>query len=168
MGPIATLLHKPGMPNPALVTLPAVQTQEPEPATPTVEIEMTVEIPEAIPDPSPEPRRRALRKREPAAMPANRTLNQSTWERNHKLILKAVEEHVRQCKEYPSATAIANLTGLSRTTISTHMAAYQSDARYKIKKHAEAMMSERVLTGLLDMALQGDLKAAKIYLDKTT
>jgi hypothetical protein len=167
MGPIATLLQKPGMPNPALVTLPAVQTQEPEAATPVIEIGMALEIAGEIPAPRPELRKQALRKREPGAPVLTRTLNQSTWERNHTQIVKAVEAHVQKCKEYPSVTAIANLTGISRNTITMHMSAYRSDARYKIKKQAVAMMSERVLTGLLDMALQGDLKAAKIFLDKT-
>jgi hypothetical protein len=167
MGPIATLLQKPGMPNPALVTLPAVQTQEPEPepATPVIEIDMPEEITEAIP----EPVRNSLhlhRKRKPTGdLPL--ALSQSTWERNHNLIIKALDELLKQHLGFPTVTAISRLTGITRNTIAAHLATCRQDERYKVKINSEKLMAEHLMADLLARALQGDLKAAKIFLDRT-
>jgi len=87
------------------------------------------------------------------------------WEANHSKITGAISNLLREKGRMPSKVEIGNVTGLSRQTIDKHLKEYSTHPEYL--KHLEQFrfMTNRVLTRLFSFAIEGDVKAAKVYLD---
>jgi DNA-binding transcriptional ArsR family regulator len=90
------------------------------------------------------------------------------WERNHKIIIQAVDYHYRQEGKMPSITKIAQTTKLSRVTVGRHLKEYYDSVAYKDKEHQYKFLREALLAKVYDAAYYGDMKAAKIFLEASS
>lgn len=91
------------------------------------------------------------------------------WEYNQCRITKAIQEHIHLYACMPSKSSIAEATGLSRQTVYNHLRNFSPTNN----PHASMfpVMRQQILTRLIDIAMLGDVAAAKAYLlatDKET
>jgi hypothetical protein len=95
-----------------------------------------------------------------------RVLNkQVVYEYHHAVILRTIDNIIRETGRIPPVANIVAITGYSRTTVQKHLkGAHASETRAE-KMQAVGMMTENLLGVLLKAAMKGDTKAAKLYLD---
>jgi DNA-binding transcriptional regulator YhcF (GntR family) len=86
------------------------------------------------------------------------------WEHNHSLITEKIADHIDKHRTVPSATQLANHTGLSRTTIHKHLKGYAGHSLYQEQADQFRFMAHRVMASVLERALAGDMRAARLYL----
>jgi hypothetical protein len=63
----------------------------------------------------------------------------------------------------PNKSAIARETGLSRQTVAKHFAAYKRHPEYTAEMEQFKFMAPNVLASVFKHALNGDIKAARLY-----
>lgn len=88
-----------------------------------------------------------------------------TWEYNHQTITQAIASCISDTGIMPDKNTIADKAGLTRQTIHKHLKEY---AKHPLNiEHEEKfkLMTTKVMSKVLQLALKGDLKAAKIYLN---
>ena len=85
------------------------------------------------------------------------------WEYNHHYIIGSISKLLQQFGRMPTKTELADETDLSRQTIHKHLKEYSNHAQYLEHVEQFKIMSSQVLSQVLKLALQGDLKAAKLY-----
>lgn len=90
------------------------------------------------------------------------------WDVNHDRILKVISAYTQDYGQFPSRTDIANNCGLTRVTVDKHLAEYFGSQQHKQKQEDFVVMREKVLARAFHYALNGDMKAAKIFLEATT
>jgi hypothetical protein len=88
-----------------------------------------------------------------------------TFVKNHYMIEDAVTDIIRETRTIPAAMVIAQKTGLSRYTVSKHLKQLSEHSLSTELTQVQKMMAPKLLGVLFKMALGGDVKAAKIYLD---
>lgn len=103
-----------------------------------------------------------LDKLEPAA---NEETQSSIWDRNHNLIMDYIKDYSEKFNRIPTKTEIAERLGLSRKTITRHLSDYEVNRRCKERQEAESFMLDAVKERVLSSALNGDLRAARLYYD---
>ena len=86
------------------------------------------------------------------------------WEHNHSLINRAVSGYMGQNGVMPNKNTIARETGLSRQTVAKHFAAYKRHPEYTAEMEQFKFMAPNVLANVFKHALNGDIKAARLYL----
>ena len=86
------------------------------------------------------------------------------WEHNHSLINRAVSNYMGQNGVMPNKNTIARETGLSRQTVAKHFAAYKRHPEYTAEMEQFKFMAPNVLANVFKHALNGDIKAARLYL----
>lgn len=86
------------------------------------------------------------------------------WEYNHSLINAAVSRYMGQNGVMPDKSTIARETGLSRQTVAKHFAAYQKHPGHTAQMEQFKLMAPNVLAHVFKHALNGDMRAAKLYL----
>ena len=91
-------------------------------------------------------------------------IKNQTWEYNHLFISQAITDHIAETGMMPDKNIISNKTGLSRQTIHKHFKEYSLHPLHIEHKEKFKLMTTRVLSKVLQLALSGDMKAAKIYL----
>lgn len=96
-------------------------------------------------------------------IPAN-TKNQF-WENNHFLISKAIAKLMREYGFMPSKSAIAQETGLSRQTVTKHLKDYKTHPEYIAEMEQFKFMAPKIMTNVFKFASNGDMKAARLYLE---
>jgi hypothetical protein len=86
------------------------------------------------------------------------------WESNHRQIVGSISNLMQQYNRMPSPTEIANECGLSRQTVTKHIANFKTSTNYLDECIQFEFMKNRVLTTLFNLAVQGDVQACKYYL----
>jgi hypothetical protein len=90
------------------------------------------------------------------------------WERNHECILNVISWQTIQYRQIPTIKAIAEETKLSRVTVTKHLKEYYQTETFKEKENAFKFLREKLLTKVYSFAYDGNMRAAKIFMDATT
>jgi hypothetical protein len=94
----------------------------------------------------------------------NETKNQC-WEYNHSHITIAIATLMQENGRMPSKVELANKTGLSRPTIDKHLKEYSSNPLYIQEVEQFKFMTAKVLAKVFKFAVNGDIRACKLYLE---
>jgi predicted transcriptional regulator len=87
------------------------------------------------------------------------------WECNHMVISSAISNFMREHGFMPSKSTIAEETGLSRPTVAKHLAAYKTHPEYIAEIEQFKFMAPKVLANVFKFAVNGDMKAARLYFE---
>jgi len=90
-----------------------------------------------------------------------------TWERNHYMIVAFINNYIAENGMLPTKNNIHVGTQISRQTINKHLKEYSSSQQYKDRQNSFKIISDKMLTKVIEMALskQGDVKAARLYFE---
>jgi DNA-binding phage protein len=102
-----------------------------------------------------------LRKIEPIT---NEITKNQLWENNHVEITCAISNLMQECGRMPTVTQIANKTDLSRQTIHKHLKEYTNHPQFIEQMEQFKFMNSKVLAKVFKFAVNGDMRAAKLYL----
>ena len=86
------------------------------------------------------------------------------WERNHVEITCAISVLMQEYGRMPTVNEIATKTELSRQTIHKHLKEYATNPHYLEQVEQFKFMSSKVLAKVFKYAVNGDMRAAKLYL----
>jgi hypothetical protein len=89
------------------------------------------------------------------------------WERNHYCILNVISWQTIQHRQIPTVKDIAEETGLSRVTVLKHLKEYYESDTFKEKQNAFKFLREKLLAKIYSFAYDGNMRAAKIFIDAT-
>lgn len=89
------------------------------------------------------------------------------WEINHAKIQGAITNHIVETNGMPTKTHIADLTGLSRATIYKHLKEFDTHTLFKEHSKSFKFMAEQILVRVYKKAMQGEIKAMRLYLEAT-
>lgn len=95
---------------------------------------------------------------------ADSTKNQ-LWENNHSKITWAISNFMKEYGRMPNQTDIAKETELSRQTIQKHLKEYTNNPLYLEQIEQFRFMTSKVLAKVYQFAINGDIRAAKLYLN---
>ena len=87
------------------------------------------------------------------------------WDYNHSLINDAVAGYMRDHGIMPIQSIIAEKTGLSRQTVAKHFSAYKRRPEITTEMEQFKFMATRILANVFKFALNGDMKAARLYFE---
>lgn len=87
------------------------------------------------------------------------------WEQNHINIMWAITSHIKENGRMPTKTEIASKTELSRQTVHKHLTDYKNSAYYSEFQEQFHIMQSKVMTTVFQHAINGDMRAAKLYLE---
>ena len=91
--------------------------------------------------------------------------NSLVWERNKYVIKEAIVNHLQGAKGLPNISTISKKTGLSRPTVYKHLEFIQTD-EFLLTENLKLKAIYSELVGVIGLnALQGDMKAAKLFLE---
>jgi len=96
-----------------------------------------------------------------------KTANELIWEDNHQKLAAAIANYVAEYGSMPNKGYLAEATGLSRETVYKHIKAFAESPNDKSILAGINIMTEHVVASVLRAALQGDLHAAKLFLQNT-
>ena len=88
-----------------------------------------------------------------------------TWESNHITITKAMAKLVRKYERVPYTTEIAEMTGLSRKTVHLHQKEFGKEKLIREEVGQFRFMANRVLGKLMELSMDGNVRAAKLSLE---
>jgi hypothetical protein len=100
------------------------------------------------------------------AVTAVETKNQ-IWENNHNSIIYGIATLTHEYGRMPTKSEIANKTKLSRQTVHKHLKDYQSNPLYTEYQQQFKFMESKVLARVFQFAVNGDVRAARLYLECT-
>jgi hypothetical protein len=100
------------------------------------------------------------------AVTAPETKNQ-IWENNHNSIIYGIATLTHEYGRMPTKSEIANNTKLSRQTVHKHLKDYQSNPLYVEYQQQFKFMESKVLAKVFQFAVNGDIRAARLYLECT-
>ena len=89
------------------------------------------------------------------------------WECNHILITRAISTLMQENGRMPSKVELSIKSGLSRQTIHNHLNEYSTHPLYIEQVEQFRFMREKILATVLRLAVNGDVKAARRFLDCT-
>lgn len=87
------------------------------------------------------------------------------WEQNHINIMWAITSHIKENGRMPTKTEIASKTELSRQTVHKHLTDYKNSTYYSEFQAQFHIMQSKVMITVFQHAINGDMKAAKLYLE---
>lgn len=87
------------------------------------------------------------------------------WEYNHVQITWAISTLMQECGRMPTGLEIAKKAELSRQTVHKHLKEYAKDERYLETVEQFRFMSSKVLARVFKFAVNGDMRAAKLYFE---
>jgi hypothetical protein len=93
------------------------------------------------------------------------TVKNEIWENNHTNIMCSISKLIKELGRMPTKNEIVFDTKLSRTTIHKHIKDYKHHPMFIDQIEQLRFMSSLVLSKVLKFALNGDMKAAKLYLN---
>lgn len=93
-----------------------------------------------------------------------KTRNQ-IWEINNMNIMNAIIDYIQQVGAMPPKTRIAEATGLSRQTINKHFHDFRNNELFRGMEDQFRFMLPKVMGEVMRKAIDGDMRAAKIYID---
>jgi CII-binding regulator of phage lambda lysogenization HflD len=91
--------------------------------------------------------------------------NNQIWQRNHNQIVWAISTLLQECGRMPTSNEIAVKAELSIKTVEKHLNSYSKDERYLATVEQFKFMISKVLAKVFKFAINGDMKAAKLYFD---
>ena len=89
------------------------------------------------------------------------------WELNHNSIIWGISAFISEYGRMPSKTEIASKTELSRQTVHKHLKEYQNNPLYLENQQQFQFMQSKVLARVFQFAINGDIKAFRLYLECT-
>jgi len=87
------------------------------------------------------------------------------WEYNQLVITEAIGDYMRQYGIMPTASHIADETGLCRQTVATHLKEYKRRPEFAAQADQFKFMAPQVLANVFKFAVRGDMRAAKLYFE---
>lgn len=87
------------------------------------------------------------------------------WEYNHHQITWAISVLIQEYGRMPTNTEIAIKTELSRQTIHKHIKEYKTHSLFLEYQEQFEFISSKVLSKVFTFAVNGDMRAAKLYFD---
>jgi hypothetical protein len=87
------------------------------------------------------------------------------WEFNHSQITWAIATFMQEQGRMPTQTFLAEKTGISRQTINKHLKEYSFHPLYLDQVEQFRFMAAKVLAKVFYFAVNGDVKAARLYLE---
>jgi len=87
------------------------------------------------------------------------------WEYNHIQITWAISTLMQEGGRMPTGLEIAKKAELSRQTVHKHLKEYAGDERYLETVEQFRFMSAKVLARVFSYAVNGDIRAAKLYFE---
>ncbi|HXI01473.1 MAG TPA: hypothetical protein VNI52_14485 [Sphingobacteriaceae bacterium] len=96
-------------------------------------------------------------------MPVN--VKNQLWENNHYKITCALTKCINDYGTMPTKNQLAEETGLSRQTIHKHINDYATNPLYLKELDQFRFLSNKVLSKVFKYAINGDLKACRLYMD---
>lgn len=87
------------------------------------------------------------------------------WEYNHNQITWAISTLMQEGGRMPTTHEIALKAELSRQTVHKHLKAYATDEQFHEIAEQFRFMSSKVLARVFKFAVNGDIRAAKLYFD---
>jgi hypothetical protein len=97
--------------------------------------------------------------------PLHNQMKNHTWQRNHLKILASISNLMQKNNRMPANTEISIEAGLSEETTYKHLKEFKENDLYKHEADKFRFMKDRVLTTVFNLAVQGDVRACKVYLD---
>jgi DNA-binding phage protein len=91
-----------------------------------------------------------------------------TWQRNHLKIIATICTLMQTLNRMPSNTEISQNAGLSEETIYKHLREFKANELYTHEAQKFQLMVHKVLTTVHNLAVQGDIRACKVFLDYHT
>ncbi len=88
-----------------------------------------------------------------------------TWENNHILITRAIALLIRQNERMPSKAEIAVQAGLSRQTVHKHLKQFGNSTIAEEQLEQFNFMASKVLAKIIELAMDGDVRAARLSLE---
>ncbi len=89
------------------------------------------------------------------------------WEYNQIVITKAISFLMQEFHRIPTHSEIADKSGLSRQTVQKHLKEYSGNIYYSEYTDRLSFLAPKVLARVFDYAVNGDTKAAKLFLQAT-
>lgn len=89
------------------------------------------------------------------------------WDKNHHIIIESMRDFIRSTGTIPSKTHLATASKLSRNTIQKHLDRYLSSPQKQFYTEIKTLTEELLLSSLLKLALNGNIKAARLYMEAT-
>lgn len=89
------------------------------------------------------------------------------WENNHNSIIWGISTFINEYGRMPSKAEIAQKTELSRQTVHKHLKGYQANPLYTEYQQRFKFMESKVLAKVFQFAVNGDIRAARLYLECT-
>ena len=89
------------------------------------------------------------------------------WERNHFCILNVISWQTIHQYQIPTVKDLAEETGLSRVTVIKHLKEYYESETFKQKENALRFLREKLLAKIYSFAYDGNMRAAKIFIEAT-
>ncbi|MBD1395366.1 hypothetical protein [Mucilaginibacter glaciei] len=86
------------------------------------------------------------------------------WEENHLNISAAITSYIRDYGVMPAKYLIAQQTGLSRPTVTKHFNEYKTNPEHLAHMEQFKFMAPKVLSSVFRAAVNGDMRAARLYL----
>lgn len=87
------------------------------------------------------------------------------WEHNQWLISAAITNYMQQHGVMPAKSIIAAETRLSRQTVAKHFKDYKTHPDHLAEIEQFKFMTPRVLSNVFKFALNGDMRAARLYFE---
>jgi hypothetical protein len=87
------------------------------------------------------------------------------WQSNHINITNSISKLMKDYGRMPSVVEISNEAQLSRQTVNRHMKEYSTDHLFAEELNKFKFMSTKVLAKVFSFAVNGDVKAAKLYFE---
>ena len=87
------------------------------------------------------------------------------WENNHSSITWAIATLMQDYGRMPTKTEISNKTELSRQTVHKHLKEYVNHSEYLEQIEQFRFMTSKVLAKVYQFAVNGDIRAAKLYFE---
>ncbi len=87
------------------------------------------------------------------------------WESNHNQITWAISALMQEYGRMPTNTEIATKTELSRQTVHKHIKEYKTHSLFLETREQFEFLSSKVLSKVFTFAVNGDMRAAKLYFD---
>ncbi|MBD2752022.1 hypothetical protein [Spirosoma validum] len=92
-------------------------------------------------------------------------IRNQTWEVNHRQLTSAIHRLISEKNRMPTINKLSQETGISRLTIRKHLRDFHLSDVYQEQLQGLRMLSTQVVIQLFKLAMSGDVKAARLYLD---
>lgn len=87
------------------------------------------------------------------------------WEAEHVTIENTIHRLTHENNRFPTRSEMSQHSGLSQSTVEKHIVEYFESSYYKKRKHDFIILRERLLSRCYKYAMNGDFKAARLFLE---